>query len=108
MADRLLSALLKSDFAQPKGVILGVEEELRGPIVDGCPDFLARIDLLIDSGQELVLADFKSSRSAWSEGKVEDVAPHLLLYSELVKPLPDARPAQLSFPVLTKTTLPYL
>ena len=35
--------------------------------------------------------------------KVEDVAPQLLLYSELVKPMADGRPIKLEFAVLTKT-----
>jgi putative RecB family exonuclease len=35
LADRLLASFFKSDFAHPKGVILGVEEELRGEVVPG-------------------------------------------------------------------------
>jgi putative RecB family exonuclease len=108
LADRLLKAFLQSDFARPQGLILGVEEELRGEIIPGCPDLLARVDLIVDTGQELVVSDFKSSRSAWSECKVEDLAPQLLLYSELVKSMADGRPIKLSFAVLTKTKLPEL
>src|SRR5712672_2664066 len=33
LADRLLREFMRSDFAHPQGVILGIEEELRGPIV---------------------------------------------------------------------------
>ena len=108
LAGRLLWAFLKSDFAQPKGVILGVEEEFRGIVVPGCPELLARVDLLIDTGTELVVTDFKTSRSSWSEEKVDDGSPQLLLYSELVKPLADGRPVKLSFAVLTKTKVPSL
>jgi putative RecB family exonuclease len=108
MAERLLTSFLRSDFAQPKGVIIGVEEELRGVVVPGCPELLARVDLLIDNGSELVVTDFKTSRSWWSEDKVGDVAPQLLLYSELVKPMADGRPVKLSFAVLTKHKIPVL
>lgn len=108
MAERLLAAFLRSDFSRPPGVILGVEEELRGAIVPGCPDLLARLDLIVDTGHELIVSDFKSSRCAWSDYKVEDLAPQLLLYSELVKPMADGRPIKLSFAVLTKTKLPVL
>jgi putative RecB family exonuclease len=108
MATRMLTAFLASDFAQPKGIILGVEEELRGEIIPGCPDLLARLDLIVDTGNELVVSDFKSSRSAWSDYKVEDVAPQLLLYSELVKPLADGKPIKLAFAVMTKTKTPEL
>jgi len=50
MADRLLRVFAQSAFAQPKGVIIGVEEELRGEILPGCPDLLARVDLMVDAG----------------------------------------------------------
>lgn len=108
MADRLLRIFIQSDFAKPNGVILGVEEELRGQIIPGCPDLLARVDLIVDAGKELVVSDFKTARCSWSDYKVDDVAPQLLLYSELVKPISDGRPIKLSFAVLTKTKLPVL
>jgi CRISPR/Cas system-associated exonuclease Cas4 (RecB family) len=108
LAQRLLTTFLRSDFANPKGEILAVEEELWGNIIPGCPELLARVDLIVDTGPELVVSDLKSSRSAWSEDKVEDVAPQLLLYSELVKSMADGKPIKLSFAVLTKTKLPEL
>lgn len=108
LADRLLASFLKSDFAHPTGTILGIEEELRGEVVPGCPDLLARVDLIVDTGRELLVTDFKSARSAWNGYKVEDSALQLLLYSELVKPLADGKPIKLSFAVLTKTKLPVL
>ncbi len=108
LADRLLASFLKSDFASPKGVILGVEEELRGAVIPGCPDLLARVDLIVDAGDALAVSDFKTSRSSWSDYKVDDVAPQLLLYSELVKSLADGRPIKLSFAVLTKAKVPTL
>ena len=68
-----------------------------------CPDLLARIDLIVDADSELHVSDFKSARSSWSDYKVDDVAPQLILYSELVKPIADGHPIKLSFAVLTKT-----
>lgn len=108
LATHLLQVFLNSDFARPNGVILGVEEELRGSVVPGCPELLARVDLLIDSGTELVESDFKTSRSSWSDEKVDDGSPQLLLYSELVQPIANGRPVKLSFAVLTKTKVPSL
>ena len=61
LADRMLRAFQASDLARPEGTIIGVEEELRGPVVPGCPDVLARIDLLIDTPAELVITDLKSA-----------------------------------------------
>jgi hypothetical protein len=106
LADRLLRSFLQSDIAHPKGAILGVEEEIRGEIIPGCPDLLARIDLIVDAGNELVVSDFKTARCSWNDFQVEDLAPQLLLYGELVKPIADGRPIQLSFAVLTKTKTP--
>src|SRR5438445_1991283 len=100
LADRMLRAFRESDFAHPDGVILGVEEGLRGEIVPGCPDLLARVDLLIESGDALLLADFKTSRGTWGADKVEQAAPQLLRYSELAKTLADGKPLRLSFAVL--------
>jgi hypothetical protein len=106
VADRLLRTFIQSDFARPRGVIIGVEEQLRGQIIPGCPDLLARVDLIVDAGTELQVSDFKTARCAWSDYKVDDLAPQLLLYSELVKPIADGRPIKLFFAVLTKTKVP--
>jgi putative RecB family exonuclease len=108
LADRLLWAFQESDFAYPEGTILGVEEGLRGELVPGLPDMVARVDLLVDTGDTLVLSDFKTSRSAWTEEHVSEAAPQLLLYSELVRHLSDGRPLKLQFAVLTKTKSPVL
>ena len=77
-------------------------------MIPGCPDLLARVDLIVDTGDELVVSDFKTARCSWNDLKVEDLAPQLLLYSELVKPIADGRPIKLEFAVLTKTKVPEL
>ncbi len=108
MAERLLTEFLKSDFSRPQGEIIGIEEELRGQVVSGCPELLARVDLIVDTGSEIIISDFKTSRCAWNNLKIEDLAPQLYLYSELVKPLADGKPIKLAFAVLTKTKVPVL
>jgi hypothetical protein len=65
LAERILVAFQKSAVAQPPGQILAVEEELRGPVVPGCPDVLGRVDLIVDAGSELVVSDWKTARSRW-------------------------------------------
>lgn len=105
-AERMLQAFLVSDLAQPKGRILGVEEELRGPVFGDLPDLLARLDLIVDAGDFLKVTDFKSSRSHWDEDQVVNSADQLLLYSELVHDMADGRPIHLEFMVLTKTKVP--
>jgi hypothetical protein len=51
--------------------------ELRGELLLGLPEVLARVDLLVDRGDEFVLSDFKTSRGAWSEDHVAEAAPRI-------------------------------
>jgi RecB family exonuclease len=108
VADRILTAFTKSEFARPNGAILGVEEPLRGEIVPGCPELLARVDLITETAEHLELTDFKTARASWNENCVSDAAPQLLLYSELAKPLADGKPVRLRFAVMSKTKIPEL
>jgi hypothetical protein len=108
LADRMFKVFQTSDFANPKGTIIGVEEELRGVLIPGLPDLLARVDLLMDIDEALLVTDFKTSRAQWGLDHVDDSADQLLLYHELVKTMADGRPVRLAFAVLTKTKLPEL
>jgi putative RecB family exonuclease len=103
LAERILTAFQQSEVAHPAGQILAVEEELRGPIVPGCPDILGRVDLIVDAGSELIVSDWKTSRSRWSQEQAEDAAEQLILYSELAKDFAPGKPVQLEFVILTKT-----
>ena len=102
LADRVLTAFRDSEVAQPQGHILGVEEELRGQVLDGSPDLLARLDLLMKTENELTVTDFKTSKSAWSSDQASDSAEQLLLYSELVRQRFPGLPIRLEFVVFTK------
>ena len=106
LADRMLRAFQASDLARPQGTIIGVEEELRGTVISGCPDVLARVDLLIDTPTELVVTDLKTSRSRWTNGQADDAAEQLLLYSELVGRLMPGKRVRLEFAVISKTKEP--
>lgn len=108
LAERMLAAFQASDLAQPAGMILGVEEELRGQIVPGCPDLLGRIDLVVETERELVITDLKTARSRWSRGQVEESAGQLLLYHELARRWAPGKTLRLRFAVLTKTKQPTL
>jgi putative RecB family exonuclease len=108
LADRLLRTFQRSNFAHPQGHILAIEEEFRDKIIPGGPDLLARVDLVVDTPDALVVSDFKTARSQWSWGQVNESAAQLLLYSEMVKPLADGKPLRLEFAVLTKTKVPNL
>lgn len=103
LAQRTLAAFQRSEFTQPTGRILGIEEELRGELVPGVPELLAKIDLIVEERDELVVTDFKTSRSRWNDSKVEESAEQLLLYSELARELAPGKELRLEFLVITKT-----
>lgn len=106
LATRILGAFQASSLAMPEGRIIGVEEELRGNIVTGCPDLLGRIDLIVETADELVITDLKTSRSRWSREQAEDSAGQLLLYHELARSFAPQKRVRLRFAVLTKTKDP--
>ena len=108
MALRILAAFQASDLANVAGRVVGIEEELRGEVIPGVPQILARIDLLVDVGDAIVITDFKTARSPWSRAQADDAAGQLLLYHELVEPLADGRPVRLEFAVVTKAKSPKL
>ena len=108
LAEAVIRAFLGSETRHVRGTVLGVEEPVRGVLVPGLPDFVARLDLVVDAGDELTVTDFKTSRSAWSADQAEDAGDQLLLYRELMSDWADGRPIRLEFLVATKTKTPTL
>ena len=86
LAARMLTAFLTSPAASVHGRVLGVEEEIRGMLVEGVPDLYGRVDLLTEDSDTLVVTDIKTSRGKWSQEQVEDSGEQLLLYSHCVRP----------------------
>jgi len=108
LADRMLSAFLASEFRDPGGRILGVEEELRGELVPGLPDLLGRIDLLVESERGVIIRDFKTARTQWTEEQADEQSEQLLLYADLVRKLLPNSLVRLQFLVISKTRDPRL
>ncbi len=106
LADRVLSAFRESELSRPQGTVVGVEEQLRGELIQGVPDLLARLDLLVVTTDALVITDFKTSRSRWKVGQAQDQAEQLLLYSELAKQILPGKELWLEFAVVTKAKTP--
>lgn len=106
LATKMLGAFQTSSLADPAGRIIGVEEEFRGAVISGCPDVLGRIDLLVETAEELVVTDLKTSRSRWSREQADDSAGQLLLYHELVRDFAPRKRVRLQFAVLTKVKEP--
>lgn len=103
LAQRMLTAFQHSELSKPSGRILGVEEELRGSLVNGVPDLLGKLDLITETQDELVISDWKTSRSKWNNSNLEEASEQLLLYSELVKDFAPGKRLRIEFAVLTKT-----
>jgi putative RecB family exonuclease len=106
LAARMLTAFLNSPSASVQGRVLGVEEEIRGMLVEGVPDLYGRVDLLTEDSDSLVITDIKTSRGKWSQEQVEDSGEQLLLYSHLASEIAPGKKIATRFLVLTKTKEP--
>jgi putative RecB family exonuclease len=106
LAGKMLTAFLNSPAASVQGRVLGVEEEIRGMLVQGVPDLYGRIDLLTEDSDSLVITDIKTSRGKWSVEQVEDSGEQLLLYSHLASEITPGKKVATRFLVLTKTKEP--
>jgi len=106
LAAKMLTAFLNSPAASVHGRVLGVEEEIRGMLVEGVPDLFGRVDLLTEDSDSLVVTDIKTSRGKWSQEQVEDSGEQLLLYSHLASEISPGKKIATRFLVLTKTKQP--
>ena len=106
LAARMLTAFLNSPAASVQGRVLGVEEEIRGMLIEGVPDLYGRVDLLTEDSDSLVITDIKTSRGKWSAEQVEDSGEQLLLYSHLASEISPGKKIATRFLVLTKTKEP--
>jgi putative RecB family exonuclease len=108
LASKMLTAFLNSPAASVQGRVLGVEEEIRGMLVEGVPDLYGRVDLLTEDSDSLVITDIKTSRGKWSQEQVEHSGEQLLLYSHLASEISPGKKVQTRFLVLTKTKEPVI
>ena len=106
LASKMLTAFLASPTASVRGRVLGVEEEIRGILVESVPDLYGRVDLLTEDSDSLVITDVKTSRGKWSAEQVEDSGEQLLLYSHLASEISPGKKIATRFLVLTKTREP--
>ena len=105
LAERMLQAFLNGPLSRPTGAVIGIEEEYQAPVIADCPDLFARLDLMVESEDALLVTDFKTSRSRWSSAETNASEGQLLIYHELVQQFAD-KPVRLQFAVITKTKEP--
>lgn len=103
---RMLDAFLKSELATLPGSVIAIEETLTGSIHPEMPDLLMRLDVAWQDDDGLHLMDLKTSRSRWSEGKVNESSEQLLLYQLLATELAPDQPLSLHFGVISKARKP--
>jgi putative RecB family exonuclease len=108
LASKMLTAFLASPAASVQGRVLGVEEEIRGMLVEGTPDLYGRVDLLTEDSDSLVVTDVKTSRGKWGAEQVEESGEQLLLYSHLASEIAPGKKITTRFLVLTKTKEPQI
>ena len=108
LAQRMIAAFLASTLADPKGIILGIEESFTIVLRPDLPDLLAKVDLVVQTEGSLFIADFKTSRSKWTEAKALESADQLILYSKAAGPMASqlGLPVKLGFAVITKAKTP--
>lgn len=72
------------------------------------PELVAKVDHIAGVNHELVVTDFKTTRSIWSRETAEEHSEQLHLYSEAVKAIAEDFnfPVKLRFVVLTKAKAP--
>ena len=108
LASKMLTEFLSSAAARVQGRVLGVEEEIRGMLVEEVPDLFGRVDLLTEDRDSLVITDIKTSRGKWSPEQVDDSGEQLLLYSHLAPEISPRKKIKTRFLVLTKTKEPII
>ena len=105
-AARVIEAFTDSDAARPEGSIVGIEEELRAPLLANVPDVLGRLDLAVESDDVIKVVDFKTAKSKWSDAQRQDAGLQGVIYAALARPLAGGNPVQVEFIVVTKTKIP--
>jgi RecB family exonuclease len=85
LAKRVLAAYQENVMEERD--VIAVEEEVRFKLLPGLPPVLARIDLIEARGEDLVLTDFKTSKCSWSESKMMENLPQLILYAHAALPM---------------------
>ena len=89
LATRMLSAFREHTLAAPNtgSQIIAIEESVRFRLLADVPPIEMRLDLLELSGGDLIVTDLKTSKSRWSEAKIADGLPQLILYAHGLLPL---------------------
>jgi RecB family exonuclease len=109
LGTRMLDAYVASPESRPSGTTVLIEEATRETLTADLPPIEARVDHVYRRADgSIVIRDIKSSRTRWSQDKVQESAPQLRLYARLLGRdlAPLGRIAALEFVVVTKAAKP--
>jgi len=109
LSNRMISEFLVSSHSTPAGEAVLIEDRISGLIDPGIPPIEGKVDhVRIGADGGLILRDYKTTRSKFSESKVEEAAPQLRLYATLLnKELEGWQSVnQLEFVTVTKAKAP--
>ncbi|MEM9109129.1 MAG: PD-(D/E)XK nuclease family protein [Planctomycetota bacterium] len=110
LAVNMLAAFQESEHSKPIGQIIGLEESFKTQLHPDLPDLVGRVDMITynESANELLITDFKTSRSVWTPGQSRDQATQLMLYAKGCEQIARDLGAEiaLQFIVVTKTKQP--
>ena len=89
LATRMLSAYREHVLSNPGtgSQIIAIEEKVRFRLLADVPPIEMRLDLLELNGNDLIVSDLKTSKSRWSDAKLADGLPQLVLYAHGLMPL---------------------
>ncbi len=104
---RMVDAFLASPDSSPVGEAICIEDRAAGVVDPLIPPIEGKVDYVRRVGDELVLRDYKTSRSRWNQDKVEENAPQLRLYATLLdRELSGWKVTELEFVTVTKAVKP--
>jgi hypothetical protein len=109
MASRMISAyrehLLAADALHPPAQIVAIEHAERFRLLPDVPPIEMRVDLLeIDRDGQVIVTDVKTSRSCWTDIKLREALPQLILYARGLMPIVRALGATKIVPRFTVVT----
>jgi CRISPR/Cas system-associated exonuclease Cas4 (RecB family) len=89
LAERMLKAFVTHQTTlDSKNKVVAVEHEASFALIPDAPPFVARLDLVeLSSDGDLVITDYKTSRSLYNEQKIRDAWPQVIAYSAAAMPL---------------------
>ncbi len=85
----MLGEFQTSKYARPVGQIIGLEEGFKTQLHPDLPDLAGRVDMITyeSAANELLITDFKTSRSCWAPNQARDQSTQLMLYASGCEPI---------------------